>query len=595
MSRSISEVSASDLFVGYEQATPTRTPYKTPVSSRPGQAGRTPGLPLKSQPGRYNVPVPLESPVVNLFGETQRRQSAGQAYIPQRVVIPEPRSDTSSVNSLETTVNEQISNLQRLNASINQIAESIDESQRQIANRSAELSATNRSSRSVGSQRPFPGSPQTGSSFSRMLPPSPAGVEDQLNAARTMGRVLPGGPPHGDSPSVSSAASSSLSGGSLPSSWGASSAAGGSAASSADLISNRSEESYGFNQSVVTGEVRDWAGFYNSLENSLALEIAYRNMMGDTDPNRGNYRRQAIQTPTEQFRQDLRDFESERIKVERRMNQKYENGEDTTEEIQYLYLLDKAIEDTIKFLRGVPQWVDIPQTENAFPGQDVPVISQVDAIEQKLTRQPVEFQKRFEKLFFDLNQFISESVRNKAFIDTNVVFGQIRAATGDFFTDEFTNTFLLPVLGKIQMYNEGRMIGYNPQNIVFPILSPLKPTVLYTAPPPNALPGTNNEIIFENIPDGSVYSQFMGKYGNIKHPEFPLVELKFNKNAISGKFVCTQKVDGKEKSRKFDDVNQAKGWAIRGGFYADKVNLLRQSSIQDRYRRKLRVIPTIKR
>lgn len=280
-----------------------------------------------------------------------------------------------------------------------------------------------------------------------------------------------------------------------------------------------------------------------------------------------------------------------------KIKQNNEQGLSSVAEIREIEKIDDFLKKLERVISGVepPELVDIPVPEEPFFERRAPLQSQqaMSMIQEKLSSQSVPFQKQFESLFFNLNQFIAQSVRNKVFIDTNYIFGEIKAKTGNFFTYEMIQGFLMPIFNKIQFYNEGRLLGYNPVEVQFPIIAAKKPEILYNPPLPNALPGTNNEIIFENIPDGGVYSQFMGKYGNIKHPEFPLVELKFNKNVVSGKFVCTQKVDGKEKSRKFDDVNQAKGWAIRGGFYADRIEKLRQSSIQGRYDRKLRVIPTI--
>jgi hypothetical protein len=304
-----------------------------------------------------------------------------------------------------------------------------------------------------------------------------------------------------------------------------------------------------------------------------------------------------IETDEQLLKKQLYEMQSMRIKLQRQITIKEQNGQDTTREKEELIRINEYIYNVTNALRGLPPLVQIPQPETTFQGvlPEPQNLAIETAIQNKLSLQSLPFQKQYAKTFFDLNQFIADSVRNKVFIDTNYIFGQIKANTGSFFDYNLTNEYLMPIFKKIQFYNEGRMLGFNPQDIQFATIVPNKPTMLYNAPPPNALPGTNNEIIFENIPDGGVYSQFMGKYGNIKHPEFPLVELKCNKNVISGKFVCTQKVDGKEKSRKFDDVYQAKGWAIRGGFYADKLSAMKQSSIQGRYERKLRVIPTIVR
>jgi len=310
---------------------------------------------------------------------------------------------------------------------------------------------------------------------------------------------------------------------------------------------------------------------------------------------RGKYRRPVLDPNSPQgLKQQLM---ITRQNLRAKIKQNDEQGKSSVLELREIKKIDDFLKKLERVISGVepPELVNIPVPQSPFfeRGTSLQSPQAMSMIQEKLSSLPVPFQKQFETLFFNLNQFIAQSVRNKVFIDTNYIFGEIKAKTGDFFTFELTQGFLMPILQKMQFYNEGRMLGYNPVEIQFPIIAPKKSDILYKPPVPNALPGTNNEIIFENIPDGGVYSQFMGKYGNIKHPEFPLVELKFNKNVVSGKFVCTQKVDGKEKSRKFDDVNQAKGWAIRGGFYADDIEKLRQSAIQGRYDRKLRVIPVL--
>lgn len=574
----------------------------------------------KKSPQLFNVPLPPEEPITTSAprttlplpyeGPTTRSRSRNrpavqipvpqeQTISPSRFNVPLPAEEPGPPASFSitpnTTLQETLTSIQDTSNAMISLAESIQRTADAFSAGSA------RSEGSARSARSRPRSVRSELNTATLNPYNPAGseyrsqtsdVENQLNYERMLRSGGGGGSP------------------SIPSSWGSSSdnPQGGnppgrgfpgrgppSGGPPSDDDPAGSVRSSAFLGSERSDNPTDWAGFYESLENTLALELAYRRMIGDTDANRGNYRRKPITTPIEQWRDDIRRYESEKIRIQRIFDIKYENGEDTTDEMIYLSELDNAIADTMRFLKGMPQYVQPPLDQDPFPNIEVPVIAQIDEIQKKLTSQTVEFQKKFEKTFFDLNQFISDSVRNKVYIDTNVIFGQIRNATGDFFTDQFVDTFLMPIFARIQLYNEGRMIGYNPLSIQFPIISPLKPTVLYSAPPKNALPGTNNEIIFENIPDGGVYSQFMGKYGNIKHPEFPLVELKFNKNVVSGKFVCTQKVDGKEKSRKFDDVNQAKGWAIRGGFYADKIEKLRQSAIQDRYVRKLRVIPVLKK
>lgn len=561
----------------------------------------------KKSPQLFNVPLPPEEPITTSAPRTtlplpyegpmtrsrSRNRPAVQIPVPQEQTISpsrfnvplpaqEPGPPASFSITPNTTLQETLTSIQDTSNAMISLAESIQRTADAFSAGSA------RSEGSARSARSRPRSVRSELNTATFNPYNTAGseyrsqtsdVENQLNYERMLRSGGGSGPP------------------SLPSSWGSSSdnppgrgPPSGGPPSESSLGDMFSEDSPFRVKPFISDE--DWAVFIQNLNDINTFHPFYA---PNVDANLGNYRRKPITTPIEQWRADIRRYESEKIRIQRIVDIKYENGEDITEEIKYLYELDNAIADTMRFLKGMPEYVQPPLAQDPFPDVKVPVITQLEEIQKKLSIQTVEFQKKFEKTFFDLNQFISDSVRNKVYIDTNVIFGQIRNATGDFFTDQFVDTFLMPIFARIQLYNEGRMIGYNPLSIQFPIISPIKPTVLYSAPPKNALPGTNNEIIFENIPDGSVYSQFMGKYGNIKHPEYPLVELKFNKNVISGKFVCTQKVDGKEKSRKFDDVNQAKGWAIRGGFYADKIEKLRQSSIQGRYDRKLRVIPVLKK
>jgi hypothetical protein len=244
----------------------------------------------------------------------------------------------------------------------------------------------------------------------------------------------------------------------------------------------------------------------------------------------------------------------------------------------------------------IPTPVTQSLNRGLIPNQDQPNLG-LEFLKIKIESLHPVRQKRYTDLFNSLNNFIGDTVRARAYLDTNYLFGQIQSEFGDVFDQQITSMFLVPVLEKIEGYNNSGfgMIGYNPVDLRFPIVVPEGAKKLYTPPPQNALPGTNNEIIFENVPDGTEYSQFMGKYGNIKHPETPIVELQCDKKVISGKYVCSQKVDGKLKSRRFNDIFQAKGWAIRGGFYADKIEKMRQTKIQGRYDNKFRVIPTIVR
>lgn len=149
------------------------------------------------------------------------------------------------------------------------------------------------------------------------------------------------------------------------------------------------------------------------------------------------------------------------------------------------------------------------------------------------------------------------------------------------FTDYFTGVFG-PHLEQLRDYNThiqqlGNMGVNNIQNFLLPIHTPIRPRRTERIPE-NVISNTNNEIIFQNRPNGGPYSQYLGVYGNIKYPDIPSITITQSKKQIKC-FVCTQE----GKSRMFKDIHQARGWAIRGGFYADRIERQRRAA-EDKYR-----------
>lgn len=149
------------------------------------------------------------------------------------------------------------------------------------------------------------------------------------------------------------------------------------------------------------------------------------------------------------------------------------------------------------------------------------------------------------------------------------------------FTDYFRGVFG-PHLAQLEDYNAniqqlGNMGINNIQNFLLPIHTPTRPRRTERIPE-NVISNTNNEIIFQNRPNGGPYSQYLGVYGNIKYPDVPSITITQSKKQIKC-FVCTQE----GKSRLFKDIHQARGWAIRGGFYADRIERQRRAA-EDKYR-----------
>ena len=149
------------------------------------------------------------------------------------------------------------------------------------------------------------------------------------------------------------------------------------------------------------------------------------------------------------------------------------------------------------------------------------------------------------------------------------------------FSDYFRGVFE-PHLTELRRYNAdiqqfGNMGINNIQNFLLPIHTPTRPTRTEKIPD-NVISNTNNEMIFQNRPNGGPYSQYLGVYGNIKFPDVPSITITQSKKQIKC-FVCTQE----GKSRMFKDIHQARGWAIRGGFYSDRIERQRRAA-EDKYR-----------
>lgn len=172
----------------------------------------------------------------------------------------------------------------------------------------------------------------------------------------------------------------------------------------------------------------------------------------------------------------------------------------------------------------------------------------------------------FTQRVFPVNQLVN---------DLKIQYGNI------LFSDYFRGVFE-PHLAQLEDYNAniqqlGNMGINNIQNFLLPIHTPTRPTRTERIPE-NVISNTNNEMIFQNRPNGGPYSQYLGVYGNIKYPDVPSITITQSKKQIKC-FVCTQE----GKSRMFKDIHQARGWAIRGGFYADRIERKRRAA-EDKYR-----------
>jgi hypothetical protein len=149
------------------------------------------------------------------------------------------------------------------------------------------------------------------------------------------------------------------------------------------------------------------------------------------------------------------------------------------------------------------------------------------------------------------------------------------------FSDYFRGVFE-PHIEQLRRYNADiqRLVNLgvnNIQNFLLPIHTPTRPRRIERIPE-NVISNTNNEIIFQNRPNGGPYSQYLGVYGNIKYPDIPSITITQSKKQIKS-FVCTQE----GKSRVFKDIHQAKGWALRGGFHSDRIERQRRAA-EDKYR-----------
>lgn len=136
-------------------------------------------------------------------------------------------------------------------------------------------------------------------------------------------------------------------------------------------------------------------------------------------------------------------------------------------------------------------------------------------------------------------------------------------------------------------------IGVNPY--LYPINLPPKPVALPSRTPRNAVPGTNGAIVHDPMDvDSGPFIEGAGLYGNIKNPTIPPVRVSFDSKALTDKYICTQKYQGKLRSKKFRSMFEARLFAMSGGFYSDELAKTRQASYQ-RPQNRLRVIPNITR
>jgi hypothetical protein len=244
--------------------------------------------------------------------------------------------------------------------------------------------------------------------------------------------------------------------------------------------------------------------------------------------------------------------------------------------------------------------LEIPQFE--IPAIDLKEASQTfeqdKAFISKLSTLSEAQQQLYKYTLSELNSYISNQIFLRNFIDSNYIFKQIQNTLGFLFGDYFIKLYVVPVFEKIQTYNTSGygMADFLTNSIQFKIFEPEKKVPIFTPQNDKTLTGTKN-IVFLNKPDKSIYSEYVGQYKNTNFPQIPYVELKFNKNSLSNKFICIQRdLNNKNIMKKeFKDVNQARGFCLRGGFYADTVDKNSPSVIDERNERRLKVVPIILR
>lgn len=272
----------------------------------------------------------------------------------------------------------------------------------------------------------------------------------------------------------------------------------------------------------------------------------------------------------------------------------------TEEELRRVQLLkrvrDREADEPIreKSKEEIPKF-EIPEIDLRESGQ---IFEQEKTFIQKLSTFSEAQQQLYKYTLSELNSYISNQISLRNFIDYNYIFKQIRSSLGFLFDDYFIKLFIVPVFEKIQTYNTSGygMADFLTNSIQFKIFEPDKKMPIFTPQNDKTLIGTKN-IVFLNKPDGSIYQEYTGQYKNTDFPNIPYVELKYNKNSLGNKFICTQKDKdtGDKLTKSFSDINQAKGFAIRCGFYADTVDKKQPSIIDVRNERQLKVVPIILR
>lgn len=243
----------------------------------------------------------------------------------------------------------------------------------------------------------------------------------------------------------------------------------------------------------------------------------------------------------------------------------------------------------------IPQFeipaIDLKEAQQTFE-QDKAFISKLSTFTE--TQQQI-----YKYTLSELNSYLRNQINLRNFIDTNYIYSEIKNKLGFIFNDYFIKIYVVPVFEKIQTYNTSGygMSEFLTNSIQFKIFEPEKKMPIFTPQNDKTLIGTKN-IVFLNKPDGSIYQEYTGQYKNTDFPNIPYVELKFNKNSLSNKFICIQKdkdTPGNNLTKSFSDINQAKGFSIRGGFYSDIIDKKAKSIIDERNERKLKVVPIILR
>jgi len=231
-----------------------------------------------------------------------------------------------------------------------------------------------------------------------------------------------------------------------------------------------------------------------------------------------------------------------------------------------------------------------------------PNTSQIVAeFKANLASKPKEIRTNYESFMTSINNAIYSSIRNNDPIEMDDYFNQIKLNFGDgiLFGPAYENNVLEPIRQKHMEYNTSVPIGLGGKQArayyMYPLNMPDKAMIKAQPVVPGAVPYTNNSILFEpmQIDAGDSYIPGLGKYGNLKNPNVPVVEVQLDKSRLGDKYVCSQNYNGRRRVRRFYSINDARSFAMRGGFYSDEVAKSRQAGFQLNTGNKLRVLATV--